>query len=115
MQRENYFLLGSLALFSFCLSYFLSEVFPTPLWWYYPLDQHWEYGVLTTPGLRMGWYGKVLFSFEVSLAISTLSFCLVKLTRRQTSASLLQGLNLAAMSITVFILYYFARTLIARM
>jgi hypothetical protein len=111
MRREQVFFLVLLGILSFNLSYFLTEIFPAPLWWYYPLDQHWEFGITTQPGLRMGWYGKVFLSGLCTATVVTAIGLGLKLSKKTPAQALIQLLVLLNMIMTVFLLYYIARTL----
>jgi hypothetical protein len=111
MPQENRFALYALLLICFSGSYFLTEIIPVPLWWYYPLDQHWEFGLLTTPGLRMGWYGKVFTCLIFSLSLSGLGWLILSQTDRVIPVNARILIDLTALSVCVFTLYYIARSL----
>ena len=111
MKQANRFALYSLMIVCFSGCYFLTEIIPIPLWWYYPLDQHWEFGLITTPGLKMGWYGKLLNCVSFSLILSGLGWVILRQTDRVLSETIRAILDLTAMSISVFTLYYIARSL----
>ncbi|MBT9548522.1 MAG: hypothetical protein IV090_24220 [Candidatus Sericytochromatia bacterium] len=111
MGKEKTYLLLVLSVLAFTGSYFLSEVFPFPLWWYYPLDQHWEFGIVTSKGLRMGWYGKVLLSAFCSLAVALLGGLGLKWMPGEPPETLADFLTLAGMGMTLFLLYYIVRIL----
>lgn len=111
MSKEKQFLLLGLSVLAFSGSYFLSEIFPFPLWWYYPLDQHWEFGVVTSPGLRMGWYGKVLLSALCGLFLTLLSGGVLKALPGDPPEALADFVALSSMAMTLFVLYYIARIL----
>lgn len=100
-------------LYSFC--YFLTELIPLPMFWYYPLEHRWVYGATNLPkGLMMGWYGKVLLCLLIATAGSGLLALTLKLTRRELPAQLQGLLDLAMMSSVLFALYYIARSMAYR-
>lgn len=115
MSKEQRFFLLSLALLLFSGSYLFTEILPAPLWWYYPLEQRWEFGIQTSPGLRMGWYGKILLSSLVALSFTGLVCMGLYLWRKTPALALRHWVNLATMSMIVFVLYYLARSLILAM
>ncbi|MGE3723939.1 MAG: hypothetical protein AB7I41_00195 [Candidatus Sericytochromatia bacterium] len=111
MSKEKSYLLLVLGVLAFSGSYFLSEIFPFPLWWYYPLDQHWEFGIVTSQGLRMGWYGKLLLSVIFSLGVSFFASLGLRFMPSDPPEALVDFLTLASMGMTLFLLYYIARIL----
>lgn len=111
MSKEKTYLLLVLSVLAFTGSYFLSEIFPFPLWWYYPLDQHWEFGVVTSKGLRMGWYGKVFLSLLCTAGVALLSGLGLRWLPSDPPEALADLLGLASMGMTLFLLYYMVRVL----
>lgn len=105
---------------SFCgvyaFAYFITEIVPVPLLWYYPLERSWAYGTGNLPpGLMMGWYGKVLFCLVVASLVSGLLAASLKLSQRELPPAAQSLLDLAAMSSVLFALYYIARSMAYRM
>ena len=100
--------------FLYALSYFATEIVQAPLLWYFPLEQRWLYATHPGSGLVMGWYGKVLLSFMIAGLGAALLALGLKLGRRELGAALQGLLDLAAISMVVFVLYYIARSLAYR-
>ena len=71
MIRENIYALAVCFAFFYALSYFVTEIVPAPLLWYYPLERRWDFAVEAV-GLAMDWYGRCLLSAAVGLAASDL-------------------------------------------
>ena len=111
MSRQNLYALAVCFCFFYAASYFLTELIQAPLLWYYSLDRIWVYGSSPPPGLKMGWYGKVLLSLLIA-AVGTGSLAAgLRLSRREVGPQLQGLLDLAAMSTIVFVMYYIARSL----
>ena len=113
-SKANTYAVAVCFTFVYALSYFATEVLPTPLLWYYPLENTWLYGGNPPPGLMMGWYGKVLLSLVLAALGSGLLWAGLRLTRREPGPNLLGLLDLAAISSVIFVLYYIARSLAYR-
>lgn len=105
--------LASLFVFAYSLSYFLTEILPYPNLWYYPVLRRWEWGVSPSEGLKMGWYGKVLWSCGIS-SLLTLGWALLWPLWKKHADFWLSLFDLGAMASTVYILFYIARVLSTR-
>ena len=97
----------------YSLSYFLTEILPYPNLWYYPVLRRWEFGFNPSAGLKMGWYGKVLWSVSVSMLWSMLWALLWPLWKKHASFWL-ACFDLGAMASTLYVLFYIARVLSTR-
>ena len=105
--------LASLFVFAYSLSYFLTEILPVPNLWYYPVLRHWEWGANPSAGLKMGWYGKVLWSCGLSSFLTLVWGLLWPLWKKH--ADFWNSLfDLGAMASTVYVLFYIARVLSTR-
>lgn len=114
MKREQIYALVVCFVFLYAASYYFSGVLPVPMFWYFPLDRHWEWTLQPSAGLKMGWYGKVLCSWGVGLVGTALLALYLRWRQRSLSASV-QGLwDLLAMTSVVFALYYLAHSLALR-
>lgn len=99
--------------FGFASLYFLSELFPVPLFWYFPLENRWEWAVTPGPGLKMGWYGKVLFCLVGSGFLALIGGLVARIKTRSLTA--FQTLaEMAAMGSVLFVLYYLAKSMAYR-
>lgn len=105
--------LGSGFVFVYCLCYFLTEVLPYPNLWYYPVLRRWEWGLNPSEGLKMGWYGKVLWSLVSATGFTGL-WALTWPLWKKRATFWLQFFDLGAMAATVYVLFYIARVLSTR-
>lgn len=98
----------------YTLAYFLTELIPVPLLWYFPLERRWEYTLTPSAGLVMGWYGKVLFCLLLALVSNLLLALGLKFSRRSSPPALQGLLELGCMASILLTLYYLAYTLSQR-
>ncbi|MGV3523985.1 MAG: hypothetical protein ACO1RX_07160 [Candidatus Sericytochromatia bacterium] len=98
----------------YTLTYFLTELIPVPLLWYFPLERRWEYTLTPSTGLVMGWYGKVLFCLGLALLSTALLALGLKFSRRPSPQGLQGLLELGTMASVLLTLYYLAYTLSQR-
>ena len=113
-EKSRRFSAGVCFCFVYSFSYFFTEVVTVPLFWYFPLQRRWEFALQPSEGLLMGWYGKVLFSLLIASICSGALYSVLRWRRRQLSPALQGLLDLSAMSSTLFVLYYIARSLAYR-
>lgn len=94
----------------FVFFYLISEFVPFPVHWYFPLEHRWEYTIHPTPGLAMGWYGKMLLCFVLAFGGSVFSYILLQ--RLNIDIITIHAfLDLAVMGLVIFLLYFLAMSL----
>lgn len=114
MNREQVFSLTVAMVFFYAFSYYLTDVIPTPLLWYFPLEHRWEFALSPSQGLAMGWYGKVLFCLGLTALGTSLMAFVLKLKRGGIKPGAQALFDLLAMSSVLFVLYFMARSLALR-
>ncbi len=112
-QRPFWWTLCSCFVFIYSLSYLLTEIFPIPNLWYYPVARQWAWGITPPEGLKMGWYGKVLWSVVSATGLTGIwALCWPLWKKRH--GFWLAFFDLWAMATTSYLLFYIARSLSTR-
>lgn len=104
---------GLIFIIGFVSLYFLTELVQFKIWWYFPLNHRWEYAITPSEGLKMGWYGKLIFCFMYSIPLSLMSFLLFK-TFKFKSKETQVILDLLTLSSVLFTLYFMAFSMATR-
>jgi hypothetical protein len=113
MQREHTFPIAAAFVCAYSFCYFLAEIVPLPLWWYYPLEHRWELSIGPDPGLPMGWYGRLIFCALAGIFSAGLTTLWLRWRPNHHHHEAWALLDLSAMAATLFALYYIARVLTA--
>lgn len=113
MVREHTFPIAAAFVCAYSLFYFLAEIVAFPLWWYYPLEHRWAFAWSPDAGLPMGWYGRLGLCALAGVASAGITALFLRWRPQSHQQSAWALLDLSAMAVTVFALYYIARVLAA--
>jgi len=114
MSKQQVFSLTVFMVFLYAMAYYLTDIIPTPIFWYFPLEHRWEFALTPSQGLVMGWYGKVFICCLFALLGTGILALIFRLKQQAFSPAVQAFFDLLAMSSVIFVLYFLARSLALR-